>query len=169
MIAPVVNIATARKPAPINPADLLTRLRLADGLRVYLKDGALFVGPATALTAEQRKLIRDHRDAMVRELIAEKDADLDYAMKHCAGLRRELQASEDQRKHAETLLELTRIQLGLEREYGSMRRPPPDLPPIPEAIRRYVASRIHPDHNGDSPIATQAMAWLNAQPREVRP
>ena len=56
MIAPVIDIASARKPT-LTPADLLTRLRI-EGLRVYLKDGSLFVGPQSAVTTEQRKLIR---------------------------------------------------------------------------------------------------------------
>lgn len=159
MIAPVINIASARKPT-LSPADLLTRLRI-EGLRVYLKDGSLFVGPQSAVTTEQRKLIREHRDGLIRKLIAEKDADIEL-------LQRDLKASEDKRTHAETLLELTRIQLGIEREYGNIRRSQPALPPIPEDIRRFIASRCHPDHNQDSEVSTRAMAWLNAVPREVR-
>ena len=69
---------------------------------------------------------------------------------------------------AETPLEQTRIQLGLERQWGGVWRSKPDLPPIPEDIRRFIASRCHPDHNQDSDIATKAMAWLNGQPREER-
>ncbi len=160
MIAPVINIASARKPT-LTPAELLTRLRI-EGLRVYLKDGSLFVGPQSAVTAEQRKLIREHRDGLIGKLIAEKDADIEL-------LQRDLKASEDKRTHAETLLELTRIQLGIEREYGSIRRSQPALPPIPEDIRRFIASRCHPDHNQDSEVSTRAMAWLNAVPREARP
>ena len=160
MIAPVINIASARKPT-LTPAELLTRLRI-EGLRVYLKDGSLFVGPQSAVTAEQRKLIREHRDGLIRKLIAEKDADIDL-------LQRDLKASEDKRTHVETLLELTRIQLGIEREYGNIRRSQPALPLIPEDIRRFIASRCHPDHNQDSEVSNKAMAWLNAIPREVRP
>ena len=159
MTATVVNIASARKPT-LSPADLLTRLRI-EGLRVYLKDGALFVGPQSAVTAEQRKLIREHRDGLIGKLIAEKDADIEL-------LQRDLKASEDKRTHAETLLELTRIQLGIEREYGNIRRSQPALPPIPEDIRRFIISRIHPDHNNGSDISTRAMACLNAMPRDVR-
>jgi len=160
MSATVVNIASARKPT-LSPADLLTRLRI-EGLRVYLKEGSLFVGPQSAVTAEQRKLIREHRDGLIRKLIAEKDADIEL-------LQMDLKASEDKRTHAETLLELTRIQLGIEREYGSIRRSQPALPLIPEDIRRFIASRCHPDHNQDSEVSNKAMAWLNAIPREARP
>ncbi len=84
-------------------------------------------------------------------------------------LQRDLKASEDKRTHAETLLDLTRIQLGIERECGSIRRSQPALPPIPEDIRRFIASRCHPDHNQDSEVSTRAMAWLNAIPRGGRP
>ena len=160
MSATVVNIDSARKPT-LSPSDLLTRLRI-EGLRVYLKEGSLFVGPQSAVTAEQRKLIREHRDGLIRKLIAEKDADIDL-------LQRDLKASEDKRTHVETLLELTRIQLGIEREYGNIRRSQPALPLIPEDIRRFIASRCHPDHNQDSEVSTRAMAWLNAISREVRP
>ena len=132
MTATVVNIATARKPAPINPADLLASLR-AEGFRLSVREGTLHVGPRTALTDRHRKTIREHRDALIWEIEREgylaiidgKGHAIDHLLEHNERLSKELQASEEKRKHAETLLDLTRIQLGLEREYGSIRRPPP--------------------------------------------
>ena len=174
MIAPVIDIATARKPA-LSPADLLTRLRI-EGLRVYLKEGTLFVGPQSAVTAEHRKLIRDHRDALIFEIervgylaaIAEKEYELNLLLEQNKFLSKENEASEDKRKRAESLLELTRIQLGIERAYASIRRSQPDMQPMPEDVRRFVISRCHPDHNQDSAISNKTMVWMNAQPREER-
>ena len=174
MSAPVIDIATARKPST-NPADLLASLRL-EGFRLSVREGTLHVGPRTALTDKHRKTIREHRDALIWELEREgylalidgKAHAINHLLEHNERLSKELRDSEDNRKHAETLLELTRIQLGLEREYGSMRRPPPDLPPIPEDVRRFIASRCHPDHNQDSEVSNKVMAWLNGQPRGVR-
>lgn len=177
MIAPVIDIASARQSGKhaTNPADLLHRLRI-EGLHLRVQDGILFAGPKADMTAWQRKLIRDHRDALIwamerEEYLAaldQKEFELDCVWKQHESLRKQYEDSEEKRKRAENLLELTRIQLDLERQWGGVWRSKPDLPPIPEDIRRFIASRCHPDHNQDSDIATKAMAWLNGQPREER-
>lgn len=165
MIAPVINIASARKPT-LSPDDLLTRLRI-EGLRVYLKDGSLFVGPQSAVTAEQRKLIREHRDGLIRELereqfveaLKERDSMLDSLHKQLMDREEELRFTRHELECADLALkcqELIRARSG-------------NKAAIPEDIRRFIASRCHPDHNQDSEVSTRAMAWLNAVPREVRP
>lgn len=151
----------------MTPTDMLHRLR-SEGLRLSVREGKLMAGPKAAVTDEHRKLISAHRDALMRELEREEHlAALDIKEMQIDCLWKQYEDSERKRKHAESLLELTKIQLGVERELGTIFRARPAPPAIPEEIRRYIASRCHPDRNDNAEAANRTMAWLNSLPREV--